>query len=87
MWTILQQTVHDIAQISDMIHKFNSVVADMKTNVIYFEQLLSSIKQDEIHLVAVQLEKVLSYPKVDFIDTLLNPSNAVTFSVWYTGLK
>ena len=81
MWTILQQTVHDIAQISDMIHRFNSVIANMKTDVIYFGQLLSSTKQDELDLVTVQLEKVLSYPNVDFIDTLLNPSSAVAFRV------
>ena len=57
MWTILEQTVHDIAQFSDMIDRFNSVIADMKTNIIYFGQLLSSAKQDELCLVTVQLEK------------------------------
>ena len=87
MWTIFQQTVHDIAQISNMIHRFNSVIANMKTDVIYFGQLLSSTKQDELCLVAVQLEEVLSHPNGDFTDTLLNPSSAVTFRVWYTGLK
>ena len=87
MWTILQQTVHDIAQISDMIDRFNSVIAYMKTNIIYFGQLLSSAKQDELCFVSVQLEKVLSHPDVDFIYILLNPSNAVTFRVWYTRLK
>ena len=30
---------------------------------------------------------ILSHPNIDFIDTLLNPSSAVTFRVWYTGLK
>ena len=81
MWTILKQAVHDIAQISDMVDRFNSVVTYLDTNIIYLGQLMSSAEQDEFCFVTVQFEKVLSHPDVDFIDTLLNPGNTVDFRV------
>ena len=83
MWTIFQQAVRDIVQISDMTERFNSVIANLEANIIYFGQLLSCAKQEEFHFVAVQFEKVLSQTDVDFIDTLLNPGNTVTFRVGY----
>ena len=47
MWTTFKQVVHDKTQISDIIRRFNSIVAYLDTNVIYFGQLLSGAEQDE----------------------------------------
>ena len=81
MWTVFKQAVHDKAQIPDMVSRFNSIVAYLDTNVIYFGQLMSGAEQDEFCFVTVQFEKVLSHPDVDFIDALLNPGNTVKFGV------
>ena len=87
MWTIFEQVVHDKTQISDMVSRFNSIIAYLDTNVIYFGQLMSGAKQDKFCFVTVQFEKVLSHPNVDYIDALLNLVNTVKFGVRYTGLE
>ena len=87
MWTIFKQAVHDKAQILDMASRFNSIVAYLDTNVIYFGQLMSGAEQDEFCFVTVQFKKVLSHPDVDSIDAFLNPGNTVEFGVRYTGLE
>ena len=53
MQAICKQTIHDKAQVSNLIGRFYSVTADLKTNVVYFGKLLASTEQDELHLVAV----------------------------------
>ena len=54
-----------------MVSRFNSIVAYLDTNVIYFGQLMSGAEQYGFCFVTVQYEKVLSHPDVDFVDALL----------------